>query len=187
LEQQPRVSNISVVPYNQLVYVANFGGDVFARQKGVKADMWGYQLNDLTVSTLSSTYTKFINFVLENPVLQGNALWLLEKFGLGVTATIPDDSTAYPWRKTVSYGFFEYNLPADVTQQATDTIDVFAQKLRQDLVAGCGNPQGNVFVNYARGTETPEQIYGKSKLPKLRSLKKKYDPKGLFNHYNPFA
>ena len=105
IDQKPRASNITVVPYNQLVYVANFGGDVFARQKGVRADMWGYQLNTLTVSTLVDTYTKYINFLLANPDVS-NAFWLLEKFGLGVTATISDDSTAYAWRKSVSYGFF---------------------------------------------------------------------------------
>ncbi|EUC35506.1 hypothetical protein COCCADRAFT_35010 [Bipolaris zeicola 26-R-13] len=186
LDQQPTFSNISVVPYNKLVYVANFGGDVFARIKGVRADLWGYQLNDVTVSTLSSTYTKFINFVLDNPALE-NPLWLVEKFGLGVTATIPDESTAYAWRKAVAYGFFSFNLPANVSEQMTNTVDQFSEKIRSGLTSGCGNPQGNVFPNYARGIETPEQVYGKSKLPKLRSLKKKYDPKGLFNKYNSFA
>ncbi|KAJ6278828.1 hypothetical protein J3E71DRAFT_393846 [Bipolaris maydis] len=187
LDQQPTFSNISVVPYNKLVYVANFGGDAFARIKGVRADLWGYQLNDVTVSTLSSTYTKFVNFVLDNPALENSASWLIEKFGLGVTATIPDDSTAYAWRKAVAYGFFAFYLPENVSEQMTTTADQFAEKIRSDLASGCGNPQRNVFPNYARGTETPEQVYGKSKLPKLRSLKKKHDPKGLFNKYNSFA
>ncbi|KAF5846305.1 hypothetical protein GGP41_003702 [Bipolaris sorokiniana] len=187
LDQQPTFSNISVVPYNKLVYVANFGGDAFARIKGIRADSWGYQLNDVTVSSLSSTYTKFVNFVLDNPALENSASWLIEKFGLGVTATIPDDSTAYSWRKAVAYGFFAFYLPENVSEQMTKTADQFAEKIRSDLFSGCGNPQGNVFPNYARGNERPEQVYGKSKLPKLRSLKKKYDPRGLFNKYNSFA
>ena len=186
IDQKPRASNITVVPYNQLVYVANFGGDVFARQKGVRADMWGYQLNTLTVSTLVDTYTKYINFLLANPDVS-NAFWLLEKFGLGVTATISDDSTAYAWRKSVSYGFFEFNLPEGVTAAQTNKVDTFVKKLRNDMMTACGNPEGNVFPNYARGIEKPEQVYGKAKLPRLRILKKKYDPKGLFNHYNSFA
>jgi hypothetical protein len=168
------------------VYVANFGGDIFARQKGVRADMWGYQLNSLAVPTLVDTYTKYINFLLTNPDLS-NAFWLLEKFGLGVTATIDDDSTAFAWRKSVSYGFFEFNLPEGVTAKQTSTVDTFVKKLRKDLMSGCGNPEGNVFPNYARGIEKPEQVYGKAKLPRLRLLKKKYDPKGLFNHYNSFV
>ena len=176
-----------MVPYNQLVYVANFGGDVFARTKGVRADMWGYQINDISVSTLSNAYTKFINFILANPEFDNSATWLLEKFGLGVTATIPEDSTAYAWRQTVAYGFIEYNLPENVTEEMTTMVDTFAEKHHADLVSGCGNPEGNVFPNYARGFEKPEQIYGNTKLPKLRSLKKKYDPKGLFNFYNSFA
>ena len=169
------------------MYVANFGADTFASQKGVKADLWGYQLNNLTVPTLISTYTKLINFLLANPAISSSGFWFLEKFGLGVTASIPDDSTAFPWRQSVSYGFFEFNLPDDVTTEIVSTVDTFAKKLRSDLSTGCGNPQGNVFVNYARGNEKPEQVYGKSKLPRLRLLKAKYDPNGLFNHYNSFA
>ena len=184
LEQQPTFSNISVVPYNQLVYIANFGGDSFASTKGIKADLWGYQVNDITVSTLSNTYTRFVNFLLDNPTLENSGSWLLEKFGLGVTAAIPDDSTAYPWRKTVGYGFFGFYLPGNTTDQLASDVDQFIKKTREDLVSGCGNPENNVFANYARGSETPEQVYGNSKLAKLRSLKKKYDPKGLFNNFN---
>jgi len=54
-------------------------------------------------------------------------------------------------------------------------------------MTACGNPDGNVFPNYARGDEKPEQVYGATKLPRLRLLKKRYDPKGLFNHFNSFA
>ncbi|USP81916.1 hypothetical protein yc1106_09190 [Curvularia clavata] len=187
LNQRPKFSNVSVIPSNQLVYIANFGSNAFARVKGVRADLWGYQLNNLTVATLSSTFTRFTNFIIENPGFEDSATWLVEKFGLGVTATIPDNSTAYAWRKTVAYGYFGFFLPENVTGQMTRNVDQFAEVIHHNLVVNCGNPERNVFPNYARGSETPEQVYGKSKLPILRSLKKKYDPKGLFNHFNPLV
>jgi FAD/FMN-containing dehydrogenase len=38
------------------------------------------------------------------------------------------------------------------------------------------------YINFAHGDETPEAIYGSS-LPKLKQLKKQYDPAGLFNQW----
>lgn len=183
LDVGPTTSSISVVPYNKLVYTANFGADVFASTKGVLADLWGHNVNNLTVPTLVSVYTELMNFLLDNPNLSNSGFWLLEKFGLSVTASIQDRCTAYPWRNTVSYGFFEFNLP-DALPETASTVAMFAKQLRSHLTRGTGNPDRNVYVNYARGDETPEQMYGASKLPKLRSLKTQYDPNGLFNHYN---
>ncbi|KAI4696044.1 uncharacterized protein J4E88_000216 [Alternaria novae-zelandiae] len=186
INQKPYYSNISVVPYNRLVSVANFCGDIFAQRKGVGADMWGFQLNNLTVPALVDTFTKYMNFLRANPAIE-NTNWIIEKFGLGVTASIDDDSTAYAWRKTVAYGFFAFYLPGNVTAEQTSAVDTFTAKIRTELMSACGNPDGNVFPNYARGDEKPEQVYGATKLPRLRLLKKRYDPKGLFNHFNSFA
>lgn len=41
---------------------------------------------------------------------------------------------------------------------------------------------GGRYINFAHGDETPEAIYGAS-LPKLKQLKKKYDPAGVFNQW----
>ena len=54
-----------------------------------------------------------------------------------------------------------------------------------------GGPPGNnnssdiqVYVNYARGDEGPVSWYSERKLPRLMELKSRYDPSGLFSHYN---
>jgi hypothetical protein len=45
-----------------------------------------------------------------------------------------------------------------------------------------------VYVNYAAGDETVEQIYGDGwGIEKLRRLKKKYDSLERFNFYNPIS
>lgn len=45
---------------------------------------------------------------------------------------------------------------------------------------------GNRYVNFATGDETQEQIYGgRERLDKLRRLKEKWDPEGVFGFYNP--
>jgi FAD/FMN-containing dehydrogenase len=38
------------------------------------------------------------------------------------------------------------------------------------------------YINFAHGDETLEAIYGSS-LPRLREVKKKYDPTGAFNQW----
>lgn len=174
------------MPSNKLAYTANFGADVFASQKGVLADLWGHQINNISVPTLVSVYTKLMEFLLDNPSIGSGGFWLLEKFGSGVTASVPDSSTAYPWRTAVGHGFFEFNFQSNVSSKDVKIVDKFAKELRLQLTQGCGNPDGNVYVNYARGDEKPAQMYGASKLPRLRALKSKYDPYGLFNQYNPF-
>jgi hypothetical protein len=42
-------------------------------------------------------------------------------------------------------------------------------------------------VNYATGDETLKGVYGYDewRLEKLRALKAKWDPDGMFNHYHP--
>lgn len=50
---------------------------------------------------------------------------------------------------------------------------------------GSGKDDLEVYLHFAHGDEGPESWYTSEKLPKLRSLKTKYDPHGLFSYYNP--
>jgi hypothetical protein len=65
LGQEPKSSNISEVAYNNF-YTANFGGNLFARQKSATADLQDNQVENLTVSTLISTYKMLVEFLLAN-------------------------------------------------------------------------------------------------------------------------
>lgn len=56
-------------------------------------------------------------------------------------------------------------------------------ELRGDFAATSGYDGLTVYVNYAAGDETLEQIYG-DKLPRLASLKAKYDPDNVFKFYH---
>lgn len=60
--------------------------------------------------------------------------------------------------------------------KAAQAADSLAQELREDFVVTSGYPELRVYVNYAHGDEKLEQIYGADKLPRLASLKKKWDP-----------
>lgn len=60
-------------------------------------------------------------------------------------------------------------------------------KLRQILHEGSGRKHLPAYVNYAFGNESPKEWYGSEswRQSRLRSLKKKYDPKGMFSFYGP--
>lgn len=47
-----------------------------------------------------------------------------------------------------------------------------------------GYPELAVYVNYARGDESLEQIYGQGNFPRLAALKKEWDPSGVFSFNN---
>lgn len=58
------------------------------------------------------------------------------------------------------------------------------RELRNDMAITSGYGGLTVYNNYARGDETLEEIFGKSKLPKLAGLKAKYDPDNAFGFYH---
>jgi hypothetical protein len=52
-----------------------------------------------------------------------------------------------------------------------------AQKMRESQPGGADDI--GYFLNFAQGDESPEMVHGPN-LPKLRKLKAKYDPNGLW-------
>lgn len=58
-------------------------------------------------------------------------------------------------------------------------------ELRDELALTSGYSEPSVFLNYARGDEDLEQIYGRDKLPRLASLKKAWDPDNIFAYNLP--
>lgn len=92
----------------------------------------------------------------------------------------PLDDAAFPHAKYNSpfnIGFYWPDASADdltrqVLRNATASIQAAVVKDGQDL-------EGLVlYPNYTLGDEPVESIYGEN-LPKLKKLRKKYDPKGL--------
>ena len=58
-------------------------------------------------------------------------------------------------------------------------------ELRNELALTSGYPELSVILNYARGDEKIEQIYGKDKLPRLARLKRTWDPHNVFAYNHP--
>ncbi|ORY71928.1 uncharacterized protein BCR38DRAFT_480404 [Pseudomassariella vexata] len=76
-----------------------------------------------------------------------------------------------------------WNKGDNVTAQAASAL---GRELRDDLRFTSGYSEPSVFINYARGDETLERIYSRDNLPRLASLKKKWDPNHVFSFNNIF-
>ena len=67
---------------------------------------------------------------------------------------------------------------------AAEAGDQLGRELRDNWALTSGYPELTVYINYAHGDETLEQRYGSEKLPRLASLKKKWDPDNVFAYNN---
>jgi hypothetical protein len=73
------------------------------------------------------------------------------------------------------------------TDAQTFAIAKFAKEIRGNFAKLNGAKGLEVYVNYAHGDEGHNAWYTAAKLPQLEQLKRKWDPKNLFNFTNGFA
>lgn len=66
-------------------------------------------------------------------------------------------------------------------------IDEWGLKVRENFVRTGGFDEPVTYVSYARGDESQEALYGRRKLERLRALKKRWDPKGVFSFNAPIS
>jgi hypothetical protein len=111
---------------------------------------------------------------------------LLEGYPIHRVEEIDSNSTSYPDRdgKLLIGPLLTY--PANASLDAT-AFDI-GSKLRKVLLEG-SESKLLAYVNYARGDESMEEMYGYEpwRLEKLRRLKKEYDPFGRFSFYAPIS
>lgn len=120
------------------------------------------------------------------PSAYRNSVVMLEGYPVNRVVEIPSDSTAYPDREG------RLLVSPLLTYAANATLDAEAfeigEKMRDALLEGTGLKL-NAYVNYARGDESLEAVYGYEewRLERLGKLKKAYDPEGKFNFFEPIS
>lgn len=113
---------------------------------------------------------------------------IMEQYSVEAVKAVDPASQAFPWRDDYLL------LGIDIDYPSNPSLDAPALKWAQDTVDlwNAGQPswrKPSAYVNYAMGNEPMEQWYGYEgwRLAKLRALKKRYDPSGRFNYYNPIT
>lgn len=59
------------------------------------------------------------------------------------------------------------------------------RNVRARFQATSGYDKLHAYTNFAQGDEGPGAWYGSVNLNRLRALKSKWDPDGVFNNFNP--
>lgn len=98
----------------------------------------------------------------------------------GAIADVPDDATAYPHRdKIIMYQSYSIGL-LGVSDKMIKFVDGIQERVQK------GAPNANTtyagYINVELDRAAAQKFYWGDKLPKLRDLKKKFDPSSLFRN-----
>ncbi|KAI1125556.1 hypothetical protein F5Y10DRAFT_246815 [Nemania abortiva] len=181
-ELGPIASVVSVVPYNRLLATTGGGYDTLVCIGHTVRDLYSLNQKTYSASGWQKGFDKMAKFFDENPGGRNSAL-VFEVFPNQATESVASDETAFAWRDAKGYiiGHFIWAEGDAATAEAANKVGL---ELREELVLTSGYDEPSVFVNYARGDEGLENIYGRDKLPRLVQLKKTWDPNNLFCYNN---
>ncbi|KAI0116553.1 hypothetical protein GGR51DRAFT_546059 [Nemania sp. FL0031] len=177
LDLKPPVVATTVVPWSGLLDTVLFGSDQSNCVKNRSASLFGVNMRSMSAPTYQNAVGKMAQFYADDPNGRGSIL-TLEMFPNQAAIAIPDSATAYPWRETIASLLIIMVDPDDEAEE-------LAREIRSDFAATSGYPELAVYVSYAHGDESLEQIYGSTKLPRLTALKKEWDPSNVFGFNNP--
>ncbi|KAI1391762.1 FAD-binding domain-containing protein [Hypoxylon trugodes] len=182
LDLNPPVVRLSVVPFHQMPYAVIFGMISTLETPGGIHDIFTVNVRKFSIDTFNSAFEKFDAFYKANP--DGRlSVGIFEIFPTQAVAAVPDDATAYPWRDAKGNFMFQM-MWTGLDNPVEEAANALGRELRQDFAATSGYDDLSVYVSYAYGDETREQIFRKDKLPRLVALKKKWDPDNVFSYNN---
>ncbi|KAI2621292.1 hypothetical protein GGR54DRAFT_96717 [Hypoxylon sp. NC1633] len=148
--------------------------------RGNRHNAYTVGLRKTNVAALQDTVGDLTKFFKTHPDYHGS--FAIQRYSSEATLRVPDNETAYPWRDISSYLLFD-NIYTDPALDAD--VDALGRKVRARFFSVSGYREPQVYLNYDHGDEPLTQIYGASKLPKLRALKKLWDPRHMFGVGNP--
>ncbi|KAK1248864.1 hypothetical protein MKX08_007084 [Trichoderma sp. CBMAI-0020] len=173
--------NISVVPWNELPNVQDFGTDFGTCNKNSETDFYGMGLKNINAATYGNFFDELAEFYTQHPTI--SPIWVTQRYSTKKALTVPENATAYAHRDLGAHQLFITSVtnPTDA-----DTLSTFMKNARNEFQETAGTSELSIYVNYAHGDEGPAVWYGDN-LPRLQQLKKKWDPHGRFNSYNPIC
>ncbi|GAW16190.1 hypothetical protein ANO14919_056130 [Xylariales sp. No.14919] len=168
----PTSDTTMVLPYNQW----NAGGDGFCTF-GARKPSYGVGFQQMVPSTWRQVWNNYAEF--QKKPTAANSVVLLEAYSLIKARSIDPNSGAFPYRNV---NFNAVAIPWYDDQSLDGQAQAFGNAAR-DLWRATDQLDGNhTYINFAHGDEPPEVVYGDS-LPKLRKLKRRFDPHGKFSHW----
>ncbi|KAI9374704.1 hypothetical protein BJX61DRAFT_264134 [Aspergillus egyptiacus] len=174
--------NVTEVPWNRLSATAGFASDAATCQPGQIHDIYGVTLRHRSAATWIAVFDAMGAFYATHPRARG-CMVIFEAWANHAAVNVADAETAYPWRDAQIYTMIQGTWQ-EGDKDAKVATQTLARQLRSMLAATSGYGDLAVYVNYAKGDETLEQIYGARKLRRLAELKRRYDPGNVFRFHH---
>lgn len=156
--------------------------DGAACAKGFSRLLYPVSLNTWSPRNLRAVLDQFAAI----PPAYRNSVIMLEGYPTNRVGEISSDSTAFPDRdgQLLAAPLLTYAANASLDAEASE----IGEKMRSTLMEETGLKL-NAYVNYARGDESLEAVYGydKWRLEKLRRLKAEYDRAHQFDFFAPIV
>ncbi|KAK2775076.1 hypothetical protein FQN53_003331 [Emmonsiellopsis sp. PD_33] len=181
LALEPIISNSTMLKWTEVTEKAAFGANAkFADKKGNLISVYSTNVRNIVAATFESAVDKAVKLFSDYPDARDSAL-VFESFPPNESSGVPDNGMAYPWRDSnlLPFTWAEAGSPTEAA------VNALGDELRRDFAVTGGYGDLAVYVNYAHGDESVEQVYGKDKLPRLVELKKEWDPDNVFCYCNP--
>ena len=177
LDIGPISNNATEIPYTEW---SGFS-DGFC-SKGDRKPAYGASTANLDPKAWRSIYDLFKAFVATDPVAFGNSSILAENYPVKKAEAIGSATSSYPWRN-LSHHIVAIPWYSNASDDAA--ANTFGNEVRDLLRKQQDDTAPNTtYINFAHGDESLEIIYGDS-LPRLRSLKARYDPEHRFSQWFP--
>ncbi|KAI1424339.1 putative FAD-dependent oxygenase [Xylaria sp. FL1777] len=145
-------------------------------------------LRQYNVTAQKTAYDAFAAYVggADSPFT--NSIFMFEAYPQQGVRAVNSSSTAFAFRNDnlLVSPLITYT-PTNKTLD--DQVESIGNKLRNILYQSSGSKELHSYVNYAYGNEKPVNWYGYDgwRQSRLKGLKKKYDPNGLFSFFGPIA
>ncbi|KAF2816389.1 FAD-binding domain-containing protein [Mytilinidion resinicola] len=180
LDLTPQNTNISYIAWKDVPYAAKYGGPAKSCDTRPLDVPHAVNLYQVDIEGLTAA-VEYLNDTIPNtPALKGTVFALTQYSTYGFQQHTPD-SSAFPYRDVIIFA------QIDVTASKSSdlpTINSFTKSFRDRLQKISGKDHLEVYTNLAHGDEGAAAWYSKKNVPRLRKLKKTYDPSSLFNFYN---
>uniref|UniRef100_A0A8H7TQJ7 FAD-binding PCMH-type domain-containing protein n=1 Tax=Bionectria ochroleuca TaxID=29856 RepID=A0A8H7TQJ7_BIOOC len=185
LELQPSISSVSMVPWNKLLASQGLGiVDTMFCQNNQTRSLYSANVRRFPASTSKIAFEKMEKLYAEYPSARASSL-SLEMFPNQAAMAQGSDATAYPWRDARGNMIFLSQWEDNGHGLSTDVLELstrLGQSIRDAFAKTSEYHQLSVYVSYAHGDESLEQVFGIEKLPRLTALKKKWDSQNVFGY-----
>ncbi|KAI1210834.1 FAD binding domain-containing protein [Annulohypoxylon truncatum] len=168
----PIADTTTVLPYNQW----NNASTSLCTRGSFKPG-WAAGFQNMIPSTWRGIWEAYVAF--QKLPGAANSGVLLEAYSLNKARSIDSSSSAFP-NRNVNFNAFAIPWYNDSSLDAKAAA--FGNTARDLLRSTSGLPRNQTYVNFGHGDEELEVVYGDS-LTRLRSIKRQYDPKNVFNQW----